>query len=252
MTVGAKFFVPIEVAGPTGATAATRFAGGTASGSPASGSFLKGDFVITQDGHVFICTTAGSPGTWADVGGGGGGFSNPMTTAGDIIIENATPAPARLALGAAGTLLGQASSLPAWVVPPGYEYDYVEITSAVTVVSTTQATPTTVITGNAVTYDGSTRVKIEAFFPYATIIAGQSFRLVLWDGSSEVGAMASLVGSTGNSQFTFSAQRFLTPSAAAHTYSIRAYSSGGTTSACGAGAGTSGNFMPAFLRITKA
>lgn len=52
----------------TGATQATRYVGGTSSGAPASGTFQVGDFVVTQDGHIFVCTAAGSPGTWHDVG----------------------------------------------------------------------------------------------------------------------------------------------------------------------------------------
>jgi Repeat of unknown function (DUF5907) len=50
--------------GLTGATAASRYVGATTSGSPASGTFAKGDFIIDQTGLVWICTTAGSPGTW--------------------------------------------------------------------------------------------------------------------------------------------------------------------------------------------
>lgn len=57
----------------TGATAATRYVGGTTSGSPGSGTFAKGDFVIDQTGTVWICTTAGSPGTWTQVSGGSSG-----------------------------------------------------------------------------------------------------------------------------------------------------------------------------------
>lgn len=53
--------------GLTGATAASRYVGATASGSPASGPFVVGDFVIAQNGHIFVCTVAGSPGTWVDV-----------------------------------------------------------------------------------------------------------------------------------------------------------------------------------------
>lgn len=52
--------------GLTGATAATRYVGGTTSGAPASGTFALGDFVIDQTGLVWVCTTAGSPGTWAN------------------------------------------------------------------------------------------------------------------------------------------------------------------------------------------
>lgn len=56
----------------TGATAATRYVGGTASGAPVAGTFLVGDYVIAQDGAVWVCTGAGSPGTWAQAGGGAG------------------------------------------------------------------------------------------------------------------------------------------------------------------------------------
>lgn len=58
--------------GLTGAVAATRYVGGTASGAPASGTFAVGDFVIAQNAHVWICTVAGSPGTWVDASAGGG------------------------------------------------------------------------------------------------------------------------------------------------------------------------------------
>lgn len=62
-TTTAPFFV---ASGLTGAVAASRYAGATAGGSPASGTFAVGDFVIDRTGIVWICTTAGSPGTWID------------------------------------------------------------------------------------------------------------------------------------------------------------------------------------------
>jgi hypothetical protein len=49
-----------------GAVAPTRYVGGTISGAPSSGTFAVGDFAVTADGHLFICTVAGSPGTWVD------------------------------------------------------------------------------------------------------------------------------------------------------------------------------------------
>lgn len=52
----------------TGAGAATRYAGATTSGSPTSGTFAVGDFIIDQTGNIWICTVAGSPGTWARPG----------------------------------------------------------------------------------------------------------------------------------------------------------------------------------------
>ena len=55
----------VAPAGMTGATAASRYAGATASGHPATGTYAVGDFVIDQTGSTWICTTAGTPGTWA-------------------------------------------------------------------------------------------------------------------------------------------------------------------------------------------
>ena len=56
----------------TGATAATRYVGATTSGAPASGTFAVGDYVVAQNGHVWVCTGAGTSGTWVDAGAGGG------------------------------------------------------------------------------------------------------------------------------------------------------------------------------------
>lgn len=46
-----------------------------------------------------------------------GGFANPMTTVGDTLYEAAGPAPARLAIGAAGQVLTVVGGLPAWAAP---------------------------------------------------------------------------------------------------------------------------------------
>jgi hypothetical protein len=56
--------------GLTGAVAATRYVGGTASVAPTTGTFAVGDFVITQTGGLYVCTVAGSPGTWVAIGTG--------------------------------------------------------------------------------------------------------------------------------------------------------------------------------------
>lgn len=55
--------------GLTGATAATRYVGATTGGAPATGTFAIGDFIIDRTGKVFVCTVAGTPGTWVQVGG---------------------------------------------------------------------------------------------------------------------------------------------------------------------------------------
>ena len=62
--------------GLTGATAASRYVGATASGAPVSGTFAVGDHAIDQTGKVWVCTVAGTPGTWTQVGS-----SSALTTA---------------------------------------------------------------------------------------------------------------------------------------------------------------------------
>lgn len=51
--------------GLTGATQASRYVGATTSGAPTSGTFAKGDFVIDYTATIWVCTAAGTPGTWA-------------------------------------------------------------------------------------------------------------------------------------------------------------------------------------------
>lgn len=54
----------LAVTGLTGAANPGRFVGVTVSGSPATGTFAVGDYVITRNGQLFVCTVAGTPGTW--------------------------------------------------------------------------------------------------------------------------------------------------------------------------------------------
>jgi hypothetical protein len=119
-TVTGTHMAAFTPTGLTGATAATRYAGATTSGAPASGTFAVGDYVVDETGSFWVCTTAGTPGTWKQVGGAAE-FASPMTTLGDLIYENATPAAARLAADTSNTrkfLRTQASGgvgqAPAW------------------------------------------------------------------------------------------------------------------------------------------
>jgi len=50
--------------GKPGAVAGARLVGATTGGAPKSGPFEVGDFVITHKGGLWICTVAGTPGTW--------------------------------------------------------------------------------------------------------------------------------------------------------------------------------------------
>lgn len=77
----------VGTSGLTGATAASRYAGATASGAPSSGTFAKGDFIVDQSGAMWVCTTAGSPGTWSQIGGNASSLSpvfTALTTSGQL------------------------------------------------------------------------------------------------------------------------------------------------------------------------
>src|SRR5438477_8414128 len=52
--------------GLTGATQVTRYVGGVATVAPTTGTFAVGDFVISRNGKIFVCTVAGTPGTWVE------------------------------------------------------------------------------------------------------------------------------------------------------------------------------------------
>jgi len=58
----------IGATGLPGATAASRHAGATTSGAPTSGTFAVGDYVVDQSGAMYVCTVAGTPGSWGIVG----------------------------------------------------------------------------------------------------------------------------------------------------------------------------------------
>lgn len=83
-----------KIDGITGAASAFRIVGSTASLPPTSGTFILGDMIIDQAGNVWICTTAGTPGTWTNAFAGGfkgAGQSTNITTGGSN--RTATQAP---------------------------------------------------------------------------------------------------------------------------------------------------------------
>lgn len=144
-------------------------------------------------------------------------------------------------------------------VTGGSEIDYVEKTSDTSITATSEATANTIVTGNAVTYDGSTAIVIEFQAPgyQAPSVSAASMSFWLYDGSSSIGFIGAC-NNPGTISATVAGMRTtgvmkvrITPSAAAHTYSIRASVTSGTGTVKG-GAGGSGVVYPAFIRITKA
>jgi hypothetical protein len=62
--LGAKVRQLTVDGGLPGAPLGVRFLGATTSGAPATGTWKAGDHVEDRTGKIWICTTAGTPGTW--------------------------------------------------------------------------------------------------------------------------------------------------------------------------------------------
>lgn len=229
---------PAGPGGLTGSVAAARFVGGTASGAPTTGAHLVGDFVIEQTGKVYVCTAAGTPGTWVQAGGGStltiGAVEALFTAAGKI-------------------LQGTGSGTGAEVFPPAYEFGHDAQASTVNIASTTEATGTTIIAGSAHTFDGGL---VMAHFWAPSVYTGtapSTYVIVsIFEGSTEIVAFGAVYISTTVSTGGVTSQgiqspyqgwlRF-TPSAGSHTYKITAMASSLTGTPAVAGG--------CFLRFTK-
>ena len=109
---------------PGAATAATC----AASPGNTTGTY-KSQCQATSSGNFYTCNNAAGctvAADWLLVGPSANGFSNPMTTLGDIIFENATPAATRLAGSTSATLAvltqtgtGSVSASPTWTPSTG-------------------------------------------------------------------------------------------------------------------------------------
>jgi hypothetical protein len=135
--------------------------------------------------------------------------------------------------------------------PPGHEFDYVQITSPVSVTGTSEGGATTVITGGSVSYDGSTDIMVEFYSPDLQNNGSAFCILHLWDGASVLGRLGIYAGSNGQRWPGGIMSRRLTPSAGSHQYIIKGQVDA-SSSTVGAGAGGSAAYMPAFIRVTKA
>lgn len=111
LTTGTITAAKVVPTGLTGATSASRYVGATTSGAPASGTFVVGDFAVAQNGHIWVCTSAGSPGTWTDAGSAATGIAQSIVDVkGDLIVATAADTVARKAVGTDGLALVADSS----------------------------------------------------------------------------------------------------------------------------------------------
>lgn len=133
-------------------------------------------------------------------------------------------------------------AIPSSAFPPGYQFDLKTQTSDVAFSGTSAATAGTLITGNAVTYDGTTTILIEA---YGSVNVGANFAAVnVWEDSTDLAAGWQ---GTAGATTTCYALYIRTPSAGSHTYTMKGWNTAAATATLKAG--TSWN--TAFLRITK-
>lgn len=137
---------------------------------------------------------------------------------------------------------------------PGVEVDRVTGTSNVNVTGTSSAAATTVLTGNAVTYNGSTTVDVHYFCPSAITPAASPgwITICLFESTTNLGNIAVVFTTlnTASGRFPIAGKFRLTPTAASHTYLIKAYRDGGaSTATLSGGAGGSDTLVPMEMRI---
>lgn len=137
---------------------------------------------------------------------------------------------------------------------PGTELDYVEITATVNV-SGLEAAPTAIVDGNAVTYDGLTRVKVEWYAQVVELPAGY-YDLNI--GLYEAGTVVTLLfgafhNETHALDWTAYGSGFFTPTAGSHTYTVAGFRSPGSSgSAIVAASAQGGDYAPSWYRLTEA
>lgn len=107
--------------GQLGATASSVYAGATTSGPPNKGTFTLGSFIVDQSGGIWQCITAGSPGTWSQIGVNGvftpcGGCSQASAS---TALTNGTYT--QIPLGNGNQLVGTATvvTTPSYGIKPG-------------------------------------------------------------------------------------------------------------------------------------
>jgi hypothetical protein len=133
------------------------------------------------------------------------------------------------------------------------ELQYTERTANLSITSTTETSADAVVQGASMAFDGNP-VLLEGFLPAVVppAVAGAILHIWLYQDGLSIGRLGA-VGNPAGAQMiapVFAARR-MTPSAGSHNYTIGATVSG-STGTVGAGPGGLGQYLPAYLRISRA
>ena len=136
----------------------------------------------------------------------------------------------------------------------GGELAYAELTTNKTVTATNETSADLVVASPAITLDGTTAVYIECYSAgvYTPNIVGAFIALILYQDGASIGRLGTFhAWAAQQYASSFFAKRKLTPAAGSRYWSFAAITSGGS-GIVSAGAGGSGQTMPAFIRIVRA
>jgi hypothetical protein len=155
---------------------------------------------------------------------------------------------------------GTATATEQW--PPGHELAYVQKTTDTVIAATTEAGATTIVTAGGIVCDGSMKIRVTFYAPQNLVSIGKALTFALYDDTGggaasigQIGVLVQPVTATGTGHgdlylpFCFDSDD-ITPSAATHTYSLRAYTTTTNLSTVYSGAGGSGALRPVHMRIT--
>lgn len=129
--------------------------------------------------------------------------------------------------------------------------NYTEFMSNVIVTATAEATPNDVVSSGAITYEAEP-IEVQFYSPRLEMgaVAGSQVIINLWDATTDLGRMALPLATSASDAYPVFLTRRFTPTAASHTYKIRAWRSG-SDGAIYAGAGGAGVNLPGFIRVLR-